>query len=135
MQSLWLIFQLLFCLFLGFILARRIPIVIERISFKILPYFTYVLLVAIAMEFADTLHSLANPEQILSIALLLSLSTSLGAFLCCYILFKLAGYQPMQGKISSALMFKSLLNISYAFIALLFGYALASLFRYFELDL
>ena len=135
MQSLWLIFQLLFCLFLGFILAKKIPTPIERFGFKILPYFTYILLIAISMEFAQTLQALKNPNQILSTALILSFSTSLGAFFCCYLLFKLIGYQPMQGKISSALMFKSLLNISYAFVALLIGYVLAQLFSHFNINL
>lgn len=134
MQSLWLIFQLLFCLFLGFALAKKIPHAIEQIGLKILPYFTYLLLIAIAMEFAQTLASLSNPNQILSTALIISFSTSIGAFFCCYLLFKMIGYQPSQGKISSALMIKSLLNISYAFLALLLGYGLALLFSYFSIN-
>ena len=118
MQSLWLIFQLLFCLFLGFALARRLPQKIEQFCFKILPYFTYVLLIAIAIEFSQTLHSISNPAQILLSALSIALATSAGAFLCCYALFKAIGYQPMQGKVSADLLAGSLLNISYAFFAL-----------------
>ena len=82
MQSLWLIFQLLFCLFLGFVLARRLPQFIEKVAFKILPYFTYILLIAIAIEFSQTLQRIADPTQILSHALTLAFATSLGAFLC-----------------------------------------------------
>ena len=65
MQSLWLIFQLLFCLFLGFALARRLPQKFEQLCFKILPYFTYVLLIAIAIEFSQTLHSISSPARLL----------------------------------------------------------------------
>ncbi|OTG82985.1 lysine exporter LysO family protein [Acinetobacter sp. ANC 4648] len=130
MQSLWLIFQLLFCLFVGFFLARRLPQWLEKIAFKILPYFTYILLIAIAVEFSQTLQSMNSPTQILSSALTLSLSTSIGAFLCCYLLFKAIGYQPAQGKVSTNLLIGSLLNISYAFIALGCGYGLAELFNH-----
>ena len=101
MQSLWLIFQLLFCLFLGFIFARRVPQWLEKIAFKILPYFTYILLIAIAIEFSQTMHSIASPAQILGNAISIALATSIGAFLCCYILFKAIGYKPTQGKVSA----------------------------------
>lgn len=135
MQSMWLIFQLLFCLFLGFVLARRLPAVIEKIAFKILPYFTYILLIAIAIEFSQTLHSIAEPTQILSNALILAFATSVGAFLCCYVLFKAIGYQPLQGKVSTDLLLTSLLNISYAFIALAVGYGLSELTTSFQIPL
>ena len=125
MQSFWLIFQLLICLGLGFVLARRLPHWLERLAFQILPYFTYILLIAIAIEFAQTLHTIAQPWQILNHAALLAILTSVGAFICCYVLFKLLGYQPSHGKVSMSLVSKSLINISYAFIALLFGYALS----------
>ena len=125
MQSLWLIFQLLFCLFLGFVLARKLPQKLEQLCFKVLPYFTYILLIAIAIEFSQTLHNIANPAQILSSAIGLALATSLGAFICCYALFKMIRYQPLQGKVSIDLLTKSLLNISYAFFALAAGYGIA----------
>ncbi|OAL79022.1 hypothetical protein AY606_06230 [Acinetobacter sp. SFB] len=135
MQSLWLIIQLLLCLFLGFVLARKLPQWLESLAFKVLPYFTYILLIAIAIEFSQTLHSISSPLQILSNALILSIATSLGAFLCCYILFKSIGYQPAQGKVSAELLVKSLLNISYAFIALALGYGLAEIFNHFDYNL
>jgi uncharacterized membrane protein YbjE (DUF340 family) len=135
MQSLWLIFQLLFCLFLGFILARRLPAKIEQFGFKILPYFTYILLIAIAIEFSQTLHSISSPAQILTTAVSIAFATSLGAFICCYVLFKAIGYQPMQGKVSADLLLGSLLNISYAFFALAFGYGIAEVFSYFDVAL
>lgn len=135
MQSLWLIFQLLFCLFLGFVFAKRIPKPIEKICFQILPYFTYVLLIVIAMEFAQTLNHLTHPGQILSDALLIAFATSIGSFVCCYAIFRLIGIQPMQGNISSSLFLKSLLNISYAFIALLIGYVAAIALSHFNIDL
>ena len=135
MKSLWLIFQLLICLFLGFILARRIPQSIEKLAFKILPYFTYILLIAIAIEFSQTIHNIASPAQILISSLTIALSTSLGAFLCCYIVFKAIGYQPSQGKVSAELLLGSLLNISYAFIALALGYGVAELAHAYQFPL
>ncbi|MGB9191796.1 MULTISPECIES: lysine exporter LysO family protein [unclassified Acinetobacter] len=125
MQSFWLIFQLLLCLALGFVLARCLPHWLEHLAFKILPYFTYILLIAIAIEFRQTLHTIVQPWQILNQAAVLAILTSLGAFLCCYVLFRLLGYQPSHGKVSMSLVSKSLINISYAFIALLLGYVLS----------
>ena len=124
MQSLWLIFQLLFCLFLGFILAKRLPVIVEKIAFQLLPYFSYILLVAIAFEFAQTFSTLQQPVQILSTAMQIAFATSIGAFLCCYLLFKGIGIQTTHGKVSLHLLRKSCLNISYAFLALFAGYAL-----------
>ena len=135
MSSFWLIIQLLFCLCLGFIFAHKIQKKLVRFAFQVLPYFTYILLIAIAFEFSDILHQIERPIQILSTSFILSLVTSVGAFLCCYILFKSIGHQPAHGKVSTALLLKSLLNISYAFIALVLGYGLAELVHYFNLNL
>lgn len=135
MSSFWLITQLLLCLFIGFIFAHKIPKKLVRFAFQVLPYFTYILLIAIAFEFSDILHQIERPIQILSTSFILSLVTSVGAFLCCYILFKSIGHQPSHGKVSTALLLKSLLNISYAFIALVLGYGLAELVHYFNLNL
>lgn len=135
MSSFWLITQLLLCLCVGFIFAHKIPKKLVRFAFQVLPYFTYILLIAIAFEFSETLHQIERPIQILSTSFILSLVTSVGAFLCCYILFKSIGHQPAHGKVSTALLLKSLLNISYAFIALVLGYGLAELVHYFSLNL
>lgn len=135
MQSFWLILQLLLCLCVGFILAGKLPKWLEKVTFKLLPYFSYILLIAIAIEFSQSLQSINQPQEILSSALILALTTSLGAFACCYLLFKGLGYQPIQGKISVQLLIKSLLNISYAFIALGLGYSLATLCSHFGHDL
>lgn len=133
MQSFWLIFQLLACLGLGFLFAKRLPSWLEKLAFKILPYFTYVLLFAIAIEFSETIHTITAPWQILSSAMLIALSTSVGAFICCYILFKSLGYQPSHDKVSMQLVTSSLINISYAFIALSAGYAFAEIVAYFHI--
>lgn len=125
MQSLWLIFQLIFCLFLGFAVATKIPEWLKTCAFKVLPYFSYILLMSIAIEFSQTLHELKQPQLILHHALSLACLTSLGAFGCCYALFKFMGYQPSSGRVSTDLLVKSLINISYAFIALGAGYAIA----------
>ncbi len=131
MQSLWLITQLLICLLLGFLLARRLPKWLEKLAFKILPYFTYILLIAIAVEFSQTLHTISHPEKILSNALIIAIFTSSGAFIVCYALFKIIGVKPTSGRVSPELLFKSLINISYAFIALAVGYFLSELSSYF----
>ena len=133
MQSFWLIFQLLACLGLGFLFAKRLPSWLEKLAFKILPYFTYVLLFAIAIEFSETIHTITAPWQILSSAMLIALSTSVGAFICCYILFKSLGYQPSHGKVSMQLVTSSLIN-SYAFIALGAGYAFAEIVANFHIN-
>ena len=135
MQSFWLIIQLLICLFLGFALARKLPHWLESLAFKVLPYFTYILLISIAIEFAQTLQYIDTPLQILSSALTLALMTSIGVFLSCYTLFKSLGYRPTQGKVSAELLINSLLNISYAFIALAVGYGVAELLTYFQYSL
>lgn len=135
MQSIWLIVQLLLVLFLGFVLAGRIPKPIERFLFVILPYFSYVLLIAIAIEFSQTLDALQNPSQILFQASLLSLMTSVFAFLCGFFIFRIMGTQPMHGKLSPQLFIRSLINISYAFIALFSGYLLAIAIQHFHLNL
>lgn len=127
MQSLWLIFQLLFCLFLGFLFAKRLPKWFEALCFTVLPYFTYLLLIAIAIEFSHTLNNIESPGLILSNAMTIALLTSIGAFGCCYLLYKMIGVQPTQGKVSTDLLFKSLINISYAFIALGIGYGIAEI--------
>ena len=134
MQSFWLIFQLLACLAVGFLMARKLPAWLEKLAFKILPYFTYILLFAIAIEFSQTLHTITAPWQILSSAVLIALATSFGAFICCYVLFKVLGYQPSHGKVSMQLVTSSLINISYAFIALGIGYAFAELAAHFSIQ-
>ena len=122
MQSLWLITQLFICLALGFLCARRIPISIEKLAFKILPYFSYLLLFAIAFEFAQVIDRIERPQAILSNAITIAFLTTLGSFLCCYFLFKSIGVKVSHGKVSADLFFKSLINISYALITLALGY-------------
>ena len=60
MQSIWLISQLLICLALGFLCAHRIPKFIEKASFKVLPYFSYILLFAIAFEFSQIIDTISS---------------------------------------------------------------------------
>ena len=134
MQSFWLIFQLLFCLFIGFIFAKTLPPAFIHTCFKILPYFSYLLLIAIAFEFAQLFNELPHPYQILTTSISIAGLTSLGAFSCCYLLFKWVGYQPSSGQVSTDLVIKSFINISYAFIALALGYALYQLLHHLHLE-
>lgn len=135
MYALWLIFQLLFCLALGFFLAKKIPTALKHIAFQVLPYFSYVLLIAIAMEFFQALQYMTNFTVILVPALTLAACTSIGAFLCCYVLFKALGYQNSSGRVSLALVFSSLLNMSYACLALILGFGLAYAAQYYNFSL
>lgn len=132
MQSIWLIIQLLIFLFVGFSIAHKIPYPLKTFAFKILPYFSYILLITIAIEFSQVLHQIDRPLQILSNALILSVATSGGTLLCCYFIFKRMGYQPSNGKVSADLFIKSLFNIGYTFLALFFGYGLAEFCHSFE---
>lgn len=132
MQSIWLIFQLLICLGLGFLLARRLPKFLEKIAFQILPYFSYILLFTIAFEFSQIIDTITHPQLILKSATILALCTSFGAFICCYIFFRSLGVQPTFGKVSISLFLKSLVNISYAFIVLCLGYFFAELLSSFN---
>lgn len=134
MQSLWLIFQILLPLCLGYLVLGRLPVWFKRFAFQILPYFAYILLIAIAIEFTQVLDQISSPSLILGNAVILASATSIGAFLCCYLLYKAIGYQPTQGKVSFDLLIKSLLNISYAFIALLAGYSIAFFLAHFSFD-
>jgi uncharacterized membrane protein YbjE (DUF340 family) len=135
MQSIWLILQLLFCLALGFIFARRIPSGLQMLCFKVLPYFGYILLIAIAMEFFQALNHITHLSHILTPALTLSATTSIGAFLCCYLIFKALGYQSSSGKVDLSLLMTSLINISYALLALIVGIFLAYLAAHLDLEL
>lgn len=135
MQSLWLIFQLLLCLALGFALAKQIPVSMIKICFKLLPYFSYVLLIAIAFEFSQLVDELQHPLQILSTSISIAFLTSLGAFAICYLLFKWAGFLPSSGRVSLDLVIKSLVNMSYAFLALAGGYFLHAGLSLFDLSL
>lgn len=135
MQSFWLIFQLLLPLCLGYLVLGRLPVWFKRIAFQILPYFAYILLAAIAFEFTQLLDQISSPSLILGNAIILACATSVGAFLCCYLLYKAIGYQPTAGTVSFDLLIKSLLNISYAFIALLAGYGIALFLAHFAWNL
>ncbi|MFW1802460.1 hypothetical protein ACG9YX_20945, partial [Acinetobacter nematophilus] len=74
--------------------------------------------------------NITSPTQILTSAATIALTTSLGACVCCYLVFKAIGLKPAQGKVSAELLLGSFLNISYAFIALTVGYAVAEFAHY-----
>ena len=122
MQSLWLILQLLVCLAIGFIFAKRLPHPLIQLCFKVLPWFSYLLLLSIAFEFAEIWQQLAQPMAIFQQSFLIALSTTLGAFVCCYAAFKWIGIQPTSGRVSFDLLLNSLKNILYALVALVLGY-------------
>lgn len=121
MDSLWLVIQLLFCLFIGFGSANFLPHIIKRIGFKILPYFSYILLAAIAFEFSEHFSDLWLSQSILIESFSIAFMTSIGAALCSYLLLKITHHRSAQGKVSFSLLKHSLIKISYTLIALAFG--------------
>lgn len=135
MQSFWLIVQLLVCIWIGYAGLAKLPQQVKSYALWILPYFSYILLVAIAYEFSEIFQSLKTPYTLLSTGIGIAFATSLGAFLCCYLFFKWAGQPPSSGKVSSDLVLKSLLNISHAFICLALGYALYQCTQHFSFEL
>lgn len=134
MQSFWLIFQLLASLTLGFAMAKHLPAQWVNICFKILPYFSYILLISIAFEFSHLLKDLKNPQNIVFISINLALCSSLGAFVCSFFLCKWAKILPHQGKVSIDLVLKSLANLSSVLFSLILGYVLYTCMQYFEFN-
>lgn len=135
MQSIGLILQLLLCLSLGFLSSHYLPQIFKQYAFKLLPYCSYLILVAIAIEFSQVLNSISNPWTLLIPAMTLSFSTSIGAFVCCYLLFKGLNTHPSHGKVDLSLLLSSLLNIGYAVFALVAGVILAYALQSFEIKL
>ncbi|RZG67512.1 lysine exporter LysO family protein [Acinetobacter junii] len=121
MQSVILIFQILIAISLGYFIAPRLSKNLNNLIFKILPYFSYVLLVSVAFELTQALNHIDNPTTILPPALLIAFTTSIFAFGICLITYKLIDRQSVQGKISFNLFFNALKNIAKAFFALGIG--------------
>ena len=135
MQAFWLIAQLLIALALGFFIAKRLPHAIIQYAFKLLPYFSYALLISIALEFSSVFSTLDQHQAVLQQGITLAFLTSVGSFACCYLLYKCLGYRTTQGQISAKAVMQSLLNMSYAFIALALGYLLYHIAVFFNLAL
>ncbi len=100
MQSVILIFQIFIAISLGYFIAPRLSKNLNNLIFKILPYFSYVLLVSVAFELTQALNQIDNPTTILPPALLIAFTTSIFAFGICLITYKLIDRQSVQGKIS-----------------------------------
>lgn len=118
MTSLVLIFQIFVCISLGYFVGPHLSQTIKQFVFKILPYFSYILLISVAFELTQALNHVQNPTAILPPALLIALTTSIGSFFICLITYKLIDRQSVQGKISLHLFLNALKNIAKAFLAL-----------------
>ncbi|UUM26739.1 lysine exporter LysO family protein [Acinetobacter colistiniresistens] len=118
MTSFVLIFQIFVCLSLGYFVAPHLSQTLKQFVFKILPYFSYILLVSVAFELTQALNHIQNPATILPPALLIAFTTSIGSFFICLLTYKLIDRQSIQGKISSHLFLNALKNIAKAFLAL-----------------
>lgn len=127
MQSFVLIFQIFIAISLGYFLAPKLSQQIKQFVFKILPYFSYLLLISVAFELTQALNHISDPAAILPPALLIAFTTSVGSFFICLITYKLIDRQSIQGKISLHLFINALKNIAKAFLALGLGILLGIL--------
>ena len=127
MQSFVLIFQIFIAISLGYFLAPKLSQQIKQFVFKILPYFSYLLLISVAFELTQALNHISDPAAILPPALLIAFTTSVGSFFICLITYKLIDRQSVQGKISLHLFINALKNIAKAFLALGLGILLGIL--------
>ena len=127
MQSFVLIFQIFIAISLGYFLAPKLSQQIKQFVFKILPYFSYLLLISVAFELTQALNHISDPPAILPPALLIAFTTSVGSFFICLITYKLIDRQSIQGKISLHLFINALKNIAKAFLALGLGILLGIL--------
>ncbi|WP_050039957.1 LysO family transporter [Acinetobacter modestus] len=127
MQSFVLIFQIFIAIGLGYFFAPKLSQQIKQFVFKILPYFSYLLLISVAFELTQALSHISDPAAILPPALLIAFTTSVGSFFICLITYKLIDRQSIQGKISLHLFINALKNIAKAFLALGLGILLGIL--------
>ncbi|WP_038343889.1 lysine exporter LysO family protein [Acinetobacter sp. A47] len=129
MTSFVLIFQIFICISLGYFLAPHLSPALKKFVFRILPYFSYILLVSVAFELTQALNHIQNPAAILPPAILIALTTSIGSFFICLMTYKLIDRQSVQGKISLHLFLNALKNIGKAFLALAVGIGLGILIQ------
>lgn len=135
MTSLVLILQIFACISLGYFLAPHLSQSLKQFVFKILPYFSYILLISVAFELTQALNHIENPTAILPPALLIAFTTSVGSFFICLMVYKLIDRQSVQGKISLHLFLNALKNIGKAFMALAVGIGLGMLIQSLELHI
>ena len=64
MQSFVLIFQIFLAISLGYFVAPQLSQQIKQFVFKILPYFSYLLLISVAFELTQALNHISNPIAI-----------------------------------------------------------------------
>ncbi len=133
MISFVLIFQIFVCISLGYFIAPHLSQSLKKFVFRILPYFSYILLVSVAFELTQALNHIQNPAAILPPAILIAFTTSIGSFFICLMTYKLIDRQSVQGKISLHLFLNALKNIGKAFLALAVGIGLGMLVQ--KLDL
>lgn len=129
MTSFVLIFQIFVCISLGYFIAPHLSQSLKKFVFKILPYFSYILLVSVAFELTQALNHIPNPAAILPPAVLIAFTTSIGSFFICLMTYKLIDRQSVQGKISLHLFLNALKNIGKAFLALAVGIGLGMLIQ------
>ncbi len=102
----------------GYFLAPKLSLNIRHFIFKILPYFSYILLASVALELTLALDQIENPSTILPPAIIIALTTSFGSFFTCLFAYTIFDKQSVKGKISLQLFVNALKNIAKAFLAL-----------------
>lgn len=121
MQSLVLISQIIMAICLGYFIGPKLNSSLKNLAFRILPYFSYLLLAGVAYEFTLAIHQISQPELILPTALIISLSTSIASFITCLITYQVFDKNSIQGKVCLKLFLNAIKNISHAFFALMVG--------------
>ncbi|MFV5629307.1 lysine exporter LysO family protein [Acinetobacter oleivorans] len=127
MQSFYLIIQIFLALASGYFLAPKLSLNIQKFIFKILPYFSYILLASVALELTLALDQIENPSAILPPAIIIALTTSFGSFFTCLLAYTIFDKQSVKGKISLQLFVNALKNIAKAFLALGVGVLLGAI--------
>ncbi|HIQ33358.1 MULTISPECIES: lysine exporter LysO family protein [Acinetobacter] len=135
MHSFILILQIFISISLGYFIAPHLSKHLKQFVFKILPYFSYILLVSVAFELTQALNHIDHPTTILPPAILIAFTTSIGSFFVCLLTYKLIDRQSVQGKISLHLFVNALKNIAKAFLALGVGILLGILINRSEIQI
>ena len=84
----------------GYFLAPKLSLNIRHFIFKILPYFSYILLASVALELTLALDQIEDPSTILPPAIIIALTTSFGSFFTCLFAYSIFDKQSVKGKIS-----------------------------------
>ena len=82
----------------GYFLAPKLSLNIRHFIFKILPYFSYILLASVALELTLALDQIEDPSTILPPAIIIALTTSFGSFFTCLFAYSILINKVLKAK-------------------------------------